>query len=335
MKRAALTFCFVVFTSFVSAGDFCWPVDGQNVNSFQNIMDFIQPTASGKLISGTIGLVRNNGNRMHGGLDIKSIEKDRNGQPIDNVLAFYDGNIVYTSCDASKSSFGRYIIIEHVRDGITFYSLYAHLSRICTGLVPGQFVRSGEKIAIIGRTSCDTSIPKSRAHLHFEIGLKLADVQHFQSWYDETHSNDDKNYHGEWNGLNFARIDPIDFFQQCTCSGFNVAHHIKSLDTACSIFIADSDVPYFLRANRALCEDLQRAFDKSYKLCGWAIDFSWNGVPKSWRPVFGELPSKNFIDILFVKKSEKNRLKKFGMLCFSDDAVSLGKFLKKELAFFF
>lgn len=334
VKRAILTFCFVFFTGLVSAGNFCWPVDGQNVNVRQNILDFIQPTVSGNVLSGTFGLVRNNGHKFHSGIDIKSTEKGRNGQPADNVLAFYDGRIVYVNYDASQSSFGCYIIIEHVRDGVTFYSLYAHLSRINEGVIAGELVRSGDRIAIIGRTSSVTSIPKSRAHLHFEIGLKLADMQHFQSWYDETYANDDKNFHGEWNGMNFARLDPIDFFQKCAYSGFNVAHYIQSLETACSIVIATSDVPCFLRANRALCQDLQKVFDKSYRLCGWAIDFSWNGVPKSWKPVFGKLHG-NDIEVLSVKKSEKNRLEKFGMLCFRGDVICPGKFLKKELAFFF
>lgn len=334
MKRAILTFCFIFLAGLGSARDFCWPVSEQNVDFSQNILEFIQPTVSGNVISGTFGLVRNNGNKFHGGIDIKSTKKCRNGQPADDVLAFYDGCIVYVNYNASQSSFGCYVIIEHVQNGVTFYSLYAHLSRINEEIIVGQPVKAGDKIAIIGRTSAVTSIPKSRAHLHFEIGLKLADIQHFQSWYDKTYTNDDKNFHGEWNGMNFARLDPIDFFQKCVYKGFNIANYIQSLETAFSIVVSTSDIPCFLRANRALCKDFQKVFDKSYRLSGWVIDFSWNGVPKSWRPVFRDLNINN-IDIFFVKNSEKNRLEKFGMLYFTDGVICPGKFLKKELAFFF
>ena len=92
-------------------------------------MKFFAPTAPDKpWTSGSFGCVRNNGTRLHEGLDIRHLQTDQHGEPTDPVMATADGTVVYFSTKPSLSNYGRYIVIRHVVEGIEIYSLYAHLS---------------------------------------------------------------------------------------------------------------------------------------------------------------------------------------------------------------
>ena len=46
---------------------------------------FIQPTSSGKLVSGLFGCVRNNGHKFHEGIDLYPIARDSSGEAIDKI----------------------------------------------------------------------------------------------------------------------------------------------------------------------------------------------------------------------------------------------------------
>src|SRR5262249_28140590 len=45
--------------------------------------------------TGTFGCVRSGGYQMHEGLDIRCLQRDKHGEPIDPVLATADGTVVY------------------------------------------------------------------------------------------------------------------------------------------------------------------------------------------------------------------------------------------------
>ena len=114
----------------------------------------MRPTAPDKpWTSGSFGCVRNDGQRMHEGLDIRHLLTDKHGEPADPVMAAADGTVVYFNVKPSLSNYGNYIVIRHVVEGIEIYSLYAHLSAIQPGLKVGQPVKAGEVIATMGRTS--------------------------------------------------------------------------------------------------------------------------------------------------------------------------------------
>lgn len=86
------------------------------------------------------------------------------------------GTAVFTPLDArvhsfaDNNNFGDYgptIILEHELDGITFYTLYGHLSRSSLdGLEVGKEFRKGEVIATVGPFPENGHWPP---HLHFQI----------------------------------------------------------------------------------------------------------------------------------------------------------------------
>ena len=148
--------------------------------------------------------MRNNGQRVHEGLDIRHLQTDKRGEPMDPVMAAADGTVVYISTRPSLSNYGNYIVLRHVVEGMEIYSLYAHLSAIQPGLKIGQPVKAGDVIATMGRTSNAETIAKDRAHVHFELNVLVND--NFAAWF-KTASPGERNDHGEWNGQNLNGLD--------------------------------------------------------------------------------------------------------------------------------
>ena len=102
-------------------------------------MKFFAPTAPDKpWTTGTFGCVRSDGWQMHEGLDIRSLQHDKRGEPTDPVMATADGTVVYFNTRPSLSNYGNYLVIRHVIEGLEIYSLYAHLSAIRPGLEIGD-----------------------------------------------------------------------------------------------------------------------------------------------------------------------------------------------------
>jgi hypothetical protein len=138
--------------------------------------------------------------RFHEGIDIRSVHRDANGEPLDEVRAIADGEVVHVSLVAGYSNYGKYVVIEHRWDGSSYYSLYAHLSSIA--VQPGERVTRGQRIAVMGYTG--TGINRERAHLHLELCLMFS--RQFEAWYS-TFFRNDPNRHGLYNGMNLAGLD--------------------------------------------------------------------------------------------------------------------------------
>src|SRR5206468_6112905 len=138
--------------------------------------------------------------RFHEGIDIRSLHRDANGEPLDEVRAIADGKVVHVNLVSSYSNYGKYIVIEHCWDGSNYYSLYGHLSSIA--VQPDEPVRRGQRIAVMGYTG--TGINRERAHLHLELCLMFS--RQFEAWYD-TFFRNDPNRHGLYNGMNLAGLD--------------------------------------------------------------------------------------------------------------------------------
>ena len=78
-------------------------------------LKFFAPTAPDKpWTSGSFGCVRDNGTRMHEGLDIRHLQTDKRGEPTDPVMATADGTVVYFSKKPGLSNYGNYIVVRHV-----------------------------------------------------------------------------------------------------------------------------------------------------------------------------------------------------------------------------
>jgi murein DD-endopeptidase MepM/ murein hydrolase activator NlpD len=167
---------------------------------------YFVPTPGKTWLSGAFGCVRSDGWQMHEGLDVKCLQRDRAGEPVDPVLATADGVVAYINNRPALSNYGRYIVLLHRISGMEIYSLYAHLSEIQSGLRAGRPVRGGEQIAVMGRTSNTRErISKERAHVHFELNLFYSD--HFNSWF-KRHFPGERNDHGLFNGENLVSIGP-------------------------------------------------------------------------------------------------------------------------------
>ncbi|MEC8649865.1 MAG: M23 family metallopeptidase [Verrucomicrobiota bacterium] len=256
-----------------------WPTPNKAFNEGYSIDTFVQSTASGRIESGLFGCVRNQGRRFHEGLDLSPTMYDSQGEAKDPIYAISSGVVVYINSEASTSSYGRYIILEHNEKGLTYYSLYAHISRFSNGIEVGDSIKSGQVIGILGR-SANYEIPKSRAHLHLEIGFKLTD--HFQDWYDRQGFNS-PNYHSNWNGMNLVGIDPLALFTAFRDGQVSsIKDYIDNLTVSARIRIFTDSIPDFVRMHSALVTHS----NLDLKVIAWDVGFSKYGLPKQWTPRF-------------------------------------------------
>jgi hypothetical protein len=138
--------------------------------------------------------------RFHEGIDIKPLQRDARDEPLDEVRAIADGKVVHTNLVPGYSNYGKYIVIEHRWGNSNYFSLYGHLSSIA--VQPGESVRRGQRIAVMGYTG--VGLNQERAHLHLELNLMLS--HRFEAWHDTFFKND-PNHNGIYNGLNLAGLD--------------------------------------------------------------------------------------------------------------------------------
>lgn len=137
--------------------------------------------------------------RFHEGVDIKPVYRDRSAEPLDTVRAIDDGTVVYVNPNERRSSYGKYVVVEHIWSGMPFYSLYAHLGS--TRVRTGDRVRQGATLGMLGYTG--RGIDRRRAHVHFEINMMLN--ASFGRWHDAYFRGN--NLHGLYNGMNLAGLD--------------------------------------------------------------------------------------------------------------------------------
>jgi hypothetical protein len=280
--RSFLLFAAIcIAANHVRAG-LIWPTANPAFQTGQPIEAFIQPTVSGVAESGLFGCVRNSGSRFHEGLDLFPVERSRAGEPLDEVYAVLPGRVVHASATAGYSSYGRYVVVEHDGESPAFHTLYAHLASVATGLKVGARVESGTVLGIMGRSSAGYTIPKTRAHTHFEIGFRLSD--NFQAWYDRQQYGS-KNRHGVWNGMNLVSIDPLDFYESMRGGEVhNLFEYLKQLPAVARIRVYTSQVPNFVDNFPAL---VTRPY-AGKNITAWDVAFSQYGVPKEWTPRFAE-----------------------------------------------
>lgn len=272
---------YVLLLPSMAHADLVWPTPNPAFQNGEPIEAFIQPTASGKKESGLFGCVRNNGHRFHEGLDLYPISRNKRGEPLDTVYAVLPGRIAYINKVAGHSNYGRYVVIEHDLESAMFHTLYAHLASVDDALSVGGRVESGTGIGVMGR-SASTPMPRSRAHLHFEIGFRLTDQ--FQSWYDRQKFSS-KNRHGNCNGMNLVSINPLDFYHTVRSGRVSTVYeYLQKIPAYARIRVHTSNIPDFAKRYPAL---VTRPYQDS-ALVAWDIAFSKYGVPKEWTPRFAD-----------------------------------------------
>ncbi len=259
--------------------DIAWPTPSTAWEQGRGIEAFVQPTVSGEAESGLFGCVRGNGLQFHEGLDIKPVRRDKSGEAADAVTAAMDGIVRHINTKPGDSSYGRYVVLEHPGLQPAVYTLYAHLARVDAGLRPGLRVAQGRQLGIMGRSAGGYAIPRERAHLHFEIGLRATDS--FQAWYTWRKFGS-PNQHGVWNGMNLLGFDPLDFLRQWRARRVdNFQQYLDRMKAAVRVRVVTSRVPDFITRYPAL---LERPLPPG-PVGGWEVRFNSTGLPFSWTPL--------------------------------------------------
>ena len=200
--------------------------------------------------------------RLHEGIDIRPLQRDASGEPLDAVRAIAPGVVVHANPVAGYSNYGRYVVVEHRFDGCKYYSLYGHLSSIAVR--DGQHVQQRDQLGVMGHTG--EGLNQARAHVHLELNLMLS--RQFESWHN-TFFHNDPNHHGLYNGLNLVGLD--------------IARLYLALQKRPALTI-----PEFLAEEETLYRVLVPAsknFDLA-KFYPWMVKQNPEGDPPSWEVSF-------------------------------------------------
>lgn len=256
-------------------------------------------------MSGAFGCVRSEGWQMHEGLDIRNLQRDKNGESTDPVFATADGVVAYLSEKSALSNYGRYVILRHTIEGVEIYSLYAHLREIRAGLKVGQSVKAGETIATLGRSSnTREGISKERAHVHFELNLLISD--RFPGWYKKNFPTQ-RNDHGMWNGQNLVSLDPrvILLEQRAQGAKFNLLQHLRSQTELFRVTVRATRFSWLNRYPQ-LVKPNPRANHEG--IAGYELALNFNAVPFELIPrAASELKGKTKFQLLSVNEAEQKK----------------------------
>ncbi|MBT6958289.1 MAG: M23 family metallopeptidase, partial [Opitutae bacterium] len=266
--------------------------------------------------------------KFHEGIDIKSQRRDRYNRPLDKVIAIMPGRVAYINKVGGKSSYGIYVILEHLKQKPKVYSLYAHLRSVESGISIGQNLAIGHVIGLMGHTA-STGIPVSRAHLHFEIGLRLTD--NFQNWYNQQKFKT-KNEHGIWNGMNMVGLDTLDFFRKVADGRVSsIEDYFRTIPEAFRLRVRSSKTPNLMRRYPGLLTSKIPP-----DVTGWDITYSWYGLPTSITPQrLSQNDTGPKIQVLKLNKTLLTLKKCRSTLLINDAGVRIGSILKLYLGLIF
>ena len=206
--------------------------------------------------------------RFHEGVDIKPLQRDAGGMPLDPVMSIANGTVAYANATAGFSNYGKYVVVDHLWGGCHYYSLYAHLNKVV--VTAGQKVAKGDQLGVLGFTGEGLDMP--RAHVHFEINLMLSSA--FDAWHT-TYFPGDVNHHGNYNGINLAGFNPAAFLLALK----------KNPALTVPDFLSHEEVFYKVLIPRSAHFDLPKFYpwmlDKKSPAdpASWEVSFTQSGVP--------------------------------------------------------
>lgn len=301
MRRFIASIIFSTVSLVNVFADIVWPTPSKAFAQGKPYTEFIQPTVSGRPISGLFGDVRSNGYKFHEGIDIMPISRNKRGEPLDDVYSALDGTVMLINRIAGNSGYGRYVVLVHKSCDVPIYTLYAHLAEIDGDIAVGTSVKAGKRLGKMGR-SASYSIAKAQAHLHFEMGLMLSD--RFDKWYVESKRFKQKNFFGNYNGMNLVGFDPLDFYEKAKNEEIDDGFkgYLQSLPVAVVVRIYTKRTPDFVKKYPMLVNN-------AGKDCGWDIHLTWHGLPVKFEriknPRIGARESD--VEILKYNPNELNR----------------------------
>ena len=124
-----------------------WPTPNPAFVQGLGYNTFLQKTGPNKdFTSGAYGCVRNNGYKFHEGVDLFPLRKDKQGKPLDTIFSAMSGHVAYINYNESKSSYGKYVVLEHPAYVPKLYTLYGHLDSFGEGLSVGKKINVSEAI---------------------------------------------------------------------------------------------------------------------------------------------------------------------------------------------
>ena len=301
--HAALVVIIFAAAKLSAQSPFQFPTANHALYDAGSDLKFIAPTTPDRSwTSGSFGCVRNDGWRMHEGLDIRSLQHDKRGEPTDPIMATADGVVWYINNKPGLSNYGRYLVIAHQIDGLEIYSLYAHLGTIQPGVIPGKKVKAGETIAIMGRTSSAETILKERAHVHFELNLFVND--RFAAWFKKN-SPGERNDHGSANGQNLDGLDPREILvaEHNPVKKFNLLNYIRSQTELCRVLVRATNFPYLKRYAPLV---LKNPVAEKAGVAGYEIALNYNGVAFALMPrAASEIKGTAKFQLLSVNAAEQ------------------------------
>ncbi len=251
--------------------------------------------------SGLFGTVRTGAkgqSRFHEGIDIAPLQRDRRGEPTDEVHAIAPGVVGYANAIAGNSNYGKYVVVLHNDPVGAVYTLYAHLASITAR--PGQAVQSGTPLGVMGHTS-SSAIPRERAHVHFEIGL--LNNERFAYW---SRAQKLKPDHGNFHGQNLTGVDPLAFLR------WQHAHPEDSFGA----FLATQPAAFELVVTPAHAVDFFRRYPALWEGAGWRA-----GAPVVVSCAANGLPLKGRL----ANEAERNALRRAKYALTSINAAALGR----------
>lgn len=307
MKRFSLAAAFwcAGFLGEPAAQTFLFPTANRALLELDGQEKFFVGTPGRDWTSGDFGCVRSDGFQMHEGIDIRCLERDRDNEPLDSIVATADGFVAYSNDQAGLSNYGKYVVLRHNVEGIEIYSLYAHLRSIAEELVTGRRVKQGEKLGVMGRTANTRSgISKDRAHLHFELNLFVN--ERFPQWYAEAFPGQ-RNDHGQWNGQNLLGLDPSGLLlaQHREGEPFHLLSYLRNQPELCRVFVPATAFPWLKRYTPLI---RRNPTAEKEGVAGYEIALNFNGVPFQLIPrASSEIMGSDQIQLLSVNEGEAQR----------------------------
>jgi murein DD-endopeptidase MepM/ murein hydrolase activator NlpD len=303
VRTAVFAVIFFLGAKLPAQSPFQFPTANHALYETGNELKFFAPTSPDRSwTTGSFGCVRTDGWQMHEGLDIRSLQHDKRGEPTDPVMASADGTVMYFSTKPALSNYGKYIVIRHIVEGLEIYSLYAHLSEIAPGITVGKTVRSGEVIATMGRTSNTSErIGQERAHVHFELNVLVNDK--FPAWFKKNMPGE-RNDHGVWNGQNLNGLDPRDILlaEKPGAKKFSVLEFLRGQTSLCRVLVRATDFPYLKRYPALV---LKNPLAEKEGVAGYEIALNYNCVAFALMPrAASEIKGAAKIQLLAVNAAE-------------------------------